>query len=55
MENMSVAKLRAILETLPDDMPVTLLVDDGCGCCSSGGDYEPALLEVVNGEARIIW
>ena len=53
MEKMSVAKFREMLERLPGDMPVTIHIDDGCGCCSSGGFYEPADLEIVDGEVRI--
>ncbi|AZU97223.1 hypothetical protein SEA_MEGANTHEEKILLA_171 [Streptomyces phage MeganTheeKilla] len=51
---MTVAELIAKLQTYHNqDAKVKVLVDDGCGCCSSGGTYEDIDVDVVDGEIRI--
>lgn len=48
---MTVAELIVKLQKYHDqNATVKVLVDDGCGCCSSGGTYEDIDVDVVNGE-----
>lgn len=45
----TVGDLIKALSVFDPDTPVRVNVDDGCGCCSSGGNLEPVIPFVSDG------
>ncbi|AXH49279.1 hypothetical protein HWB76_gp123 [Streptomyces phage Blueeyedbeauty] len=53
-ENVStVGQLMAVLMGYESDTPVKIRVDDGCGCCSSGGTLEVVSVEFDGKEIEL--
>lgn len=51
-----VTTVREMLEALSHidpDTPIRVHVDDGCGCCSSGGNWEEVAVDVTDGMVQL--
>ena len=51
---MKVKELIKFLKEQDKNAEVKVFQDDGCGCCSSGGEYVQLDIELVDGEIHFL-